>query len=65
MSEQFNDSYVVVGDRRSLPHDAGEQAGGLRHRASDSSGCVTPPATGDTVLDLSSSKFRYRYKSVL
>jgi len=58
-----HDSYVVLGDRRSLPHDVVDSTGGLRHRSSHSSGTMSPPATGtgDAVLDLSASKFRYRY----
>jgi len=56
-----HDSYVVLGDRRSLPHDVVASTGGLRHRSSHSSGTMSPPAAGDAVLDLSASKFRYRY----
>ena len=55
-----HDSYVVLGDRRSLPHDDVDNTGGLRHRSSHSSASVSPAATGDAVLDLSASKFRYR-----
>ena len=55
-----HDSYVVLGDRRSLPLDVVDSTGGLRHRSSHSSGTMSPPAAGDAVLDLSASKFRYR-----
>ena len=61
MSAPVHDSYVVIGDRRSLPHtDGGDHTGGLRYRSSESSGSMSPPASGDAVLDLSASKFRYR-----
>ena len=63
MSEPVNDSYVVIGDRRSIPQaDTGHHSGGLRHRSSDSSISMSPPAKGDgdAVLDLSASKFRFR-----
>jgi len=62
MSGPVYDSFVVIGDRRSLPQaDTGHHTGGLRHRSNDSSVSMSPPANGDAVLDLSDSKLRFRY----
>ena len=61
MSGPVYDSFVVIGDRRSLPQaDTGHHTGGLRHRSNDSSVSMSPPANGDAVLDLSDSKLRFR-----
>ena len=64
-----NDSFVVIGERRTLP---GSGPGpGLRNRTSDSttgsdSGCLTPPAPGpasSVEVDLTASTVRNRYGS--
>ena len=60
-----NDSVVLVGDRKTLPHvyvDSASETGYVRHRSSggSESGCMTPTSGGNQVPNTPQSQFRNR-----